>query len=250
MTAKRIIPCLDVRNGRVVKGTHFVDLRDIGDPSDLAARYCDDGADEIVVLDVSATLEARLAALLLVERIAARLDVPLTVGGGLRTLEDVTRLLNAGADKVAINSAALANPALISESAARYGSQCIVVAIDARRSGDGYAVMARSATVAVSVGAREWACRAAALGAGELLVTSIDRDGTLAGYDLELLRSIGEAVDVPVIASGGASDAGSFTEAFAAGADAALAASLFHDGTLTIGEIKSACRASGVLVRS
>ncbi len=249
MLAKRIIACLDVRDGRVVKGKQFAGLRDAGDPVELALRYRDDGVDEIVVLDVSATLESRLANRRTIEAIAATLDVPLTVGGGVRELDDVARLLDAGADKVAINSAALERPQLLDEAAARFGSQCIVISIDARRAGDGYAIATHSATRAQARSPISWAREAVRIGAGEVLLTSIDRDGSRDGFDLELVRSACDAVSVPVVASGGASDARSFADALLAGADAALGASIFHNGEATANDVKAVCRDAGLIVR-
>jgi imidazoleglycerol phosphate synthase cyclase subunit len=242
MPAKRIIPCLDVRDGRVVKGTRFVGLRDAGDPVERAADYCAQGADEIVVLDVTATLETRLPALALIERIATRIDVPLTVGGGVRSIEDIERLLRAGADKVAVNSAAVDDPGLLARAAQRFGSQSIVIAVDALSDGEGtYRVRTRSATAATALDAVAWSARAVAYGAGEVLLTSIDRDGTLEGYDTALVAAVTRAVDVPVIASGGASDANSLAAVLEAGADAALAASIFHEGRASVGDVKRAC---------
>lgn len=249
MPAKRIIACLDVRGGRVVKGVQFRDLRDAGDPVACAQRYRDEGVDELVVLDVSATLEERIANLRTVEAIAASLDVPLAVGGGVRSAQDVQRLLDAGADKVAINSAAYERPALLGEAAQRFGSQCIVLSIDARRSGDGYAVETRSATQPASIDAVAWAREGAALGAGEILVTAIDRDGSRRGFDCELVARVCDAVRVPVIASGGAALADDFAAALLAGADAALGASIFHDGDATPNDVKAVCRAAGIAVR-
>jgi imidazoleglycerol phosphate synthase cyclase subunit len=241
MPAKRIVPCLDVRDGRIVKGTRFEGLRDAGDPVERAVAYCAQGADDIVVLDVTATLEMRLAALAAIERIATHIDVPLTVGGGIRSIEDIERLLRAGADKVAVNSAAVDDPSLLARAAERFGSQSIVIAIDARRDGDTYRVRTRSATANTPLDAIAWAARAVECGAGEVLLTSIDRDGTQDGYDLELVAAVAAAVDVPLIASGGARDASSFVEVFEAGADAALAASIFHDGRASVADVKRAC---------
>jgi imidazole glycerol-phosphate synthase subunit HisF len=249
MLAKRIIACLDVRDGRVVKGKQFVGLRDAGDPVELALRYRDEGVDELVVLDVSATLESRLANQRTVEAIAATLDVPLTVGGGVRELDDVARLLDAGADKVAINSAALAQPQLLAQAADRFGAQCIVISIDARRTGDGYAIATHSATREQPRSPLAWAREAAQIGAGEVLLTSIDRDGSRSGFDLALLRDVCDAVTVPVVASGGASDAQSFADALRTGADAALGASIFHNGEATANDVKAVCRAAGLTVR-
>lgn len=249
MPAKRIIACLDIRDGRIVKGRQFAGLRDAGDPVERALRYRDDGIDEIVVLDVSATLESRLANLRTIEAIAASLDVPLTVGGGVRGLDDVARLLDAGADKVAINSAALERPALLSEAAARFGAQCVVISVDAYRNGTGYAVASHSASRPQPRNADAWAREAQDLGAGEVLLTSIDRDGGREGFDLDLIRQVRSAVSVPVVASGGASTPESFAQALLAGADAALGASIFHNGEASAGDVKDACRAGGVVVR-
>jgi cyclase len=250
MLAKRIIACLDVRNGRVVKGKQFQTLRDAGDPVERAQTYRDDGVDELVVLDVSATLESRLANMRTIEAIATSLDVPLTVGGGVRDLDDVARLLDAGADKVAINSAALAQPSLLEAAAARFGSQCIVLSIDARRGSDGgYTIATHSASRPASLGPIAWARQGERLGAGEVLLTSIDRDGERRGFDLDLIRGVGAAVRVPVVASGGASTPESFVQALLAGADAALGASIFHDGDATPRDVKAVCALAGVTVR-
>lgn len=249
MPAKRIIACLDIRDGRIVKGKQFRGLRDAGDPVERALRYRDDGIDEVVVLDVSATLESRLANLATIEAIAASLDVPLTVGGGVRDLDDVARLLDAGADKVAINSAALERPRLLEEAAARFGSQCVVISIDARADGEGYAIASHSASRRLARDPIAWAREAQNRGAGEVLLTSIDRDGGRNGFDLRLVREVGDAVDVPVVASGGASTPESFAQALLAGADAALGASIFHDGDATASDVKAACRARGLTVR-
>jgi cyclase len=250
MPAKRIIACLDIRDGRVVKGRQFRDLRDAGDPVERARAYRDDGIDEIVVLDVSATLESRLANLVTVSAIAAMLDIPLTVGGGVRDLPDVQRLLDAGADKVAINTAAVQRPGLLDEAASRFGSQCIVLSIDARRNGRGYSVASHSGNNIVGIDAIGWAREATARGAGEVLITAIDRDGERSGFDCGLVAQIGAAVDVPVIASGGASRIEDFTAVLAIGADAALGASVFHDGDLRAGHIKMACSRAGLSVRT
>jgi cyclase len=251
MLAKRIVACLDVRDGRTVKGTRFQSLRDAGSPEELARAYCAQGVDEIVVLDVSATLEGRSATAAVVRAIARNADVPVTVGGGVASAEDAGALLEAGADKVAINSAAIADPSLIERAAAVYGNQCVVVAIDALREGSGWRVRSRSATEATPLDAVEWARRAASLGAGEILLTSIDADGTRAGFDVTLTRAVSDAVDVPVVASGGARDADSFAEVLTGGrADAALGASVFHFGVLSVGDVKARCRERGILVRS
>jgi imidazole glycerol-phosphate synthase subunit HisF len=239
MLAKRIIPCLDVKGGRVVKGVRFVDLRDAGDPVEAAIAYDAQGADELVFLDITASHEARDIMLDVVRRTAEGIYMPLTVGGGIRTVDDVRRLLRAGADKVSLNTAALARPAVIREAAERFGSQCIVVAIDARREGERWGVYTHGGRNPAGRDAVGWAQEAVALGAGEILLTSMDRDGTKDGYDLELTRAVANAVTVPVIASGGAGTLEHFHEALTdGGADAALAASLFHFGIHTIAETK------------
>ncbi len=250
MLAKRIIPCLDVKDGRVVKGVRFVDLRDAGDPVEAALAYDAQGADELVFLDITASHEDRDTMLDVVRRTAEGIYMPLTVGGGIRSIEDVRRLLRAGADKVSLNTAALARPALIREAAERFGSQCIVVAIDARREGERWGVYTHGGRRPAERDAVAWAREAVALGAGEILLTSMDRDGTKDGYDLELTRAIAGAVSVPVIASGGAGCLEHFREALAeGGADAALAASLFHFGIHTIAEVKAYLAERGVEVR-
>ena len=250
MLTKRIIPCLDVKDGRVVKGVQFVELRDAGDPVEAALAYDAQGADELVFLDITASHEDRSIMLDVVRRTADVLYIPLTVGGGLRTVDDVRTLLRAGAEKVSFNTAALARPALIREAAERFGSQCIVVAIDARREGDRWGVYTHGGRRPTGRDAIEWAQEAVAQGAGEILLTSMDRDGTKDGYDLELTRAVADAVSVPVIASGGAGTLEHFREAFVEGdASAALAASLFHFGTYTIGEVKSYLAEHGLEVR-
>ena len=250
MLAKRIIPCLDVKDGRVVKGVRFVDLRDAGDPVEAAIAYDAQGADELVFLDITASHEARDIMLDVVRRTAEGVYMPLTVGGGIRSVDDVRRLLRAGADKVSLNTAALARPEVIREAAERFGSQCIVVAIDARREGERWRVYTHGGRNPVGRDAVAWAEEAVALGAGEILLTSMDRDGTKDGYDLELTRAVSEAVTVPVIASGGAGTLEHFHEALVDGrADAALAASLFHFGTHTIAEAKRYLADRGVEVR-
>ena len=250
MLAKRIIPCLDVKDGRVVKGVRFVDLRDAGDPVEAAMAYDAQGADELVFLDITASHEDRAIMLDVVRRTAEGIYMPLTVGGGIRSVEDVRRLLRAGADKVSLNTAALARPEVIREAAQRFGSQCIVVAIDARREGDGWGVYTHGGRRAAGRDALEWAREAVVLGAGEILLTSMDRDGTKDGYDLELTRAISDAVSVPVIASGGAGSLEHFHDALVDGhADAALAASLFHFGIHTIAEAKQYLGERGVEVR-
>lgn len=249
MPAKRIVACLDVKDGRVVKGVRFEGLRDAGDPAACAKRYCAEGIDEIVMLDVSATLEGRLASLHAVEAISDAIDVPLTAGGGIRCAEDAMRLLDAGADKVALNSAATRDPELLRGLSLRYGSQCVVLSIDARRRGHGYEVATRSGTMATGRDALQWAREACAIGAGEILITAIDRDGTRSGYDLALIAALSQAVSVPVVASGGARDAQCFARALLAGADAALAASVFHDGNLTVRDVKQWCNMRGLEIR-
>ncbi len=247
---KRIIACLDVTDGRVVKGTRFVDLVDAGDPVELAARYAAEGADEITILDIGATRDARPSLLDLISRAATALDVPLSVGGGVRSLDDAAAFLDAGADKVAVNSAALRDPTLIERLAERLGSQSVVVAIDAARfAARMWRVRAVAATEETGREAVAWAREAVERGAGELLVTSIDRDGTRSGYDIELTAAISAAVRVPVIASGGAGALEHFVPAVRAGADAVLAATVFHFGQLCIGQVKDALRAADVEVR-
>jgi cyclase len=254
MLAKRIIPCLDVKDGRVVKGVRFVDLRDAGDPVEAALAYDAQGADELVFLDITASHENREIMLDVVARTAVGIYMPLTVGGGIRSIEDVRGLLRAGADKVSLNTAGLERPALIRDAAERFGSQCIVVAIDARREAGvvpaRWGVYTHGGRRPAGRDAVAWAREAAALGAGEILLTSMDRDGTKDGYDLELTRAVSEAVAVPVIASGGAGTLEHFHEALVEGAaDAALAASLFHFGTYTIAETKRYLHERGVEVR-
>ena len=251
MLAKRIIPCLDVRDGRVVKGVNFVNIRDAGDPVELAKYYSDQGADEIVFLDITATSDGRDTVAHVVERTAAQVFVPLTVGGGIRTLEDFRRLLRAGADKISVNSAAVADPTLIARGAERFGSQCVVLAIDARSRGDGtYEVVTAGGRTPTGLDAVEWARRGQTLGAGEILLTSMDADGTKNGFDLELTRAVTEAVSIPVIASGGAGTLEHFKEALTDGrADAALAASLFHYKELGICGVKEYLASRGVPVR-
>lgn len=249
--AKRVIPCLDVKGGRVVKGVRFEGLRDAGDPVELAVRYRDEGADELVFLDITASIEKRATLTKLVMRVAENLDIPFTVGGGIRSMADARRVLCSGADKVAVNTAAIQRPELIRRMADVFGSQCVVLAIDAKTSGGGrYEVFSHSATRPASLDAVEWARRAERLGAGELLVTSIDMDGTKMGYDLELLKRITSSVKLPVIASGGAGKLDHFLDAFKkANCDAALAASLFHYGELSVAQVKDYLRGNGVIVR-
>jgi imidazole glycerol-phosphate synthase subunit HisF len=250
MLTARIIPCLDVSHGRVVKGIRFQGLRDAGDPAERAALYEEQGADEIVILDVSATPEARGNQVETVERVRARLGIPLTVGGGVRTLDDARALLEAGADKVSVNTAAVHRPELLTEIALRFGRQCTVLAIDAaRREEDGFEVLVKGGREGTGIDALEWARAGTGRGAGEILLTSWDRDGTRAGYDLALTRAVAAAVRVPVIASGGAATPEHLKDAFNAGADAVLAASIFHDDEMTVGDVKRALAALGVNVR-
>jgi cyclase len=260
MLTKRIIPCLDVKDGRVVKGVKFVDLKDKGDPAEHARRYDEEGADEITLLDITATVEGRRAMLDVVARTADETFTPLTVGGGVRTEEDVEALLAAGADKVSLNSAAVAEPELIRRCADRWGSQAIVVAMDVRRlpriqgdpgqSPSNWEVLTHGGRTRTGLSAREWAERVAQLGAGEILLTSMDRDGTLSGYDTELLRTIADAVPVPIIASGGAGTLEHLRDGIAVGhASAVLAASIFHDGTYRIGEAKAFLARAGIAMR-
>jgi cyclase len=248
---QRVIPCLDVTEGRVVKGVEFVNLRDAGDPVEMAAIYNREGADELVFLDITASSDSRDTMIDVVRRTADQVFIPLTVGGGIRTVEDIRGLLAAGADKISINTAALARPELISEGADIFGTQCITVAIDARNTGENtWEVFTHGGRRAAGVDVVEWAARVAELGAGEILLTSMDRDGTLAGYDVELLTSVSSAVNVPVIASGGAGTLEHFSEALAPGrADAVLAASLFHFGTMRIAEVKDYLHTRGIPVR-
>ena len=250
MLVRRIVPCLDIKDGRVVKGVRFVDLSDAGDPVELARRYEHEGADELVFLDITATVEGRRATLAVVRAVAAELTIPFAVGGGVRSVDDVNDLLRAGCDKVSVNSAALRNPALIDEAARRFGAQCIVVAIDARAVPGGFEVVVDGGRTPTGRDAADWAREAERRGAGELLVTSIDRDGTRTGFDVPLLRAIRDAVDLPIVASGGAGALEDFTEVFEeAESDAALAASLFHYCELTIGEVKRELAAHNIPVR-
>ena len=254
MFAKRIIPCLDIRDGRVVKGVNFVNLRDAGDPVEQARLYDAAGADELVFLDISATNEGRNTVIETVSRVADEVFMPLAVGGGIRTVEDMRRLLLAGADKISINSAAVNDPALLSRGSDAFGCQCIVLAIDARKTSktgeaDRWEVFVNGGRTPTGIDAVEWAIKGVELGAGELLVTSMDRDGTLSGYDLELNRAIASVVNVPLIASGGAGNMQHFADALNNGADAALAASLFHDGVLQISDLKTFLANQGVPVR-
>ncbi|MBP3354931.1 MAG: imidazole glycerol phosphate synthase subunit HisF [Parasutterella sp.] len=251
MLAKRIIPCLDVTGGRVVKGTNFVDLRDAGDPVEIARRYDEQGADELTFLDITATSDERDLILKVIEDVAAQVFIPLTVGGGVRKAEDVRRLLNAGADKVSINSAGVNNPDLIAETSSIYGSQAIVVAIDAKRRGDGtWEVYTRGGRTPTGIDAVEWAKKVEKLGAGEILLTSMDGDGTRAGFDLELTRAVSDSVSIPVIASGGVGNLQHLVDGIVVGhADAVLAASIFHFGEYTIEEAKRYMQDRGIPVR-
>lgn len=251
MLAKRIIPCLDVTGGRVVKGVNFVELRDAGDPVEIAARYNDQGADELTFLDITATSDERDLILHIVEAVASQVFIPLTVGGGVRTVADVRRLLNAGADKVSFNSAAVANPQVIRDASGKYGAQCIVVAIDAKRGAQGgWEVYTHGGRRNTGIDAVAWAARMAEHGAGEILLTSMDRDGTRIGFDLELTRAVSDAVDIPVIASGGVGALKHLSEGIRiGGADAVLAASIFHYGEFTVGQAKALLARDGIPVR-
>jgi cyclase len=249
--SKRIVVCLDVRGDRVVKGMQFVGLRDVGDPVALAARYEAEGADEIVFLDIVATAEGRDTMLALAQRTAERLFIPLTIGGGIRSADDVAAALRAGADKVAINSAAVARPQLLSEASRRFGAQCVVASIDAKSRDDGtWEVYVAGGRRPTGLDAVEWARQAAECGAGEILLTSIDRDGARSGYDLALTRLVSAAVRVPVVASGGAGSARDVSVVLAAGADAALVAGILHDGLTTVGALKSVAAGDGIRMRT
>ncbi len=247
--ARRLIPCLDVAAGRVVKGIRFLELRDAGDPVEQAIRYDREGADELVFLDITASSDRRDTMRDVVAAVADSVFIPFTVGGGIRTLDDIRGMLESGADKVSLNTAAIADPALISSGAERFGSQCIVVAIDARREGSGWRVFTHGGRTPTGLDAVEWARDAARRGAGEILLTSMDRDGTQEGYDRELLRAVCAAVSIPIIASGGVGDIAHLAEGFEAGASAALAASIFHFGTVTIRDAKEALLKRGISIR-
>lgn len=250
MLAKRIIPCLDVTNGRVVKGTNFVALKDAGDPVEIARRYNAEGADELTFLDITASSDNRDLILHIIEAVASEVFIPLTVGGGVRAVADIQRLLNAGADKVSINTSAVSNPQLVKEAADRYGNQCIVVAIDSKRVGDHWEVFTHGGRTATGLDAIAWAKKMEAFGAGELLLTSMDRDGTKSGFDLELTRAISDAVDIPIIASGGVGTLQHLVDGVREGrADAVLAASIFHFGEHGIEEAKRYMKQHGVEVR-
>ena len=252
MHTKRIIPCLDVKNGRVVKGVNFINFKDAGDPAEVGAAYDKSGADELVFLDITASSDARNTAVEMVRKVAEKVFIPFTVGGGIRSVEDFKVILREGADKVSVNSAAIMNPNLISEAADKFGSQCVVVAIDAKRrvDGTGFTIYKNGGRVDMEIDAVEWAMKAEKLGAGEILLTSMDGDGTKAGYDLELTRTIAENVSIPVIASGGAGTMAHFYEAFTEGkAEAALAASPFHFKEMEIRDLKKYLREKGISVR-
>ena len=250
MHYKRIIPCMDVDAGRVVKGTRFIDIRDAGDPVELAAHYDKTGADELIFLDITATSDKRATVVELARRAADQVFVPFTIGGGVREVSDAQAVLDAGADKVAVNSAAVARPALLSEMAGVFGAQCVVLAIDAkRRDGSGFEVYVAGGRTPTGRDAVEWAREAVERGAGEIMLTSMDRDGTKDGYDLELVRAISGAIEVPVIASGGAGEPAHLADALGAGADAALCASIFHYGEYTIPQVREALLAAGVPMR-
>jgi cyclase len=249
MQSVRIVPCLDVDQGRVVKGVNFVELRDAGDPVELARRYGEEGADELVFLDITASSDDRRTMVDVVARTADEVFIPLTVGGGVRGLEDARALLRAGADKVAVNSAALARPGVIEEIAGTFGAQCVVVAMDVKRSGSGFEVYSHGGRRPTGIDALGWAAEAERLGAGEILLTSMDRDGTAGGYDLELLRAVGARTSVPIVASGGVGTLEHLLEGALAGADALLAASVFHYGAFSIGEAKAYLEEAGVELR-
>ncbi len=251
MLTRRVVVCLDVKGGRVVKGTQFVNLRDVGDPVELATRYEREGADEIVFLDISASAEERGTLLDVARRTAERLFVPLTIGGGVRSADDVGRALRAGADKVSINSAAVTRPDVLTESAVRFGAQCVVISIDAKREDTGWRVYVKGGRERTSLDAVSWAVEAVRRGAGEVLLTSIDQDGARTGYDVELTRAVAAAVDVPVVASGGAGSVEHVCEVFRNGhADAALLAGILHDGLTTVGAVKLAMREAHLPVRA
>jgi len=253
MLSKRVIICMDIDNNRVVKGVNFVDIKDAGDPVELAEVYNKQGADELVFLDITASSDKRDTVVDLVKRVAKKIFIPFTVGGGIRTTEDMRSILNAGADKISINTAAVENPTLISKGAKKFGSQCIVLAIDAKRNKkqpNGFEVYTYGGRKPTGIDAIDWAKKAQSLGAGEILLTSMDRDGTKKGFDLELTRSISEAVNIPIIASGGVGNKEHFEEAYKQGkADAALAASIFHFGEYTVKDIKDYCKKKGCVMR-
>ncbi|RMG72537.1 MAG: imidazole glycerol phosphate synthase subunit HisF [Bacteroidetes bacterium] len=250
MLTKRIIPCLDIKDGRTVKGINFVDIRDAGDPVELGARYAAEGADELTFLDITATVEARDTLVELVRHVAAEINIPFTVGGGIRTVQDVSRLLHAGADKISINSAAVRNPGLVDELAREFGSQCVVVAIDTNRHADGWYVYTHGGRTPTEIETMAWAREVADRGAGEILLTSMVADGTQAGFSLDLTAALSTELGIPIIASGGAGTMAHFAEAFTTGkADAALAASVFHYGTIPIPTLKAYLAEQGIPVR-
>ncbi|MCL1811055.1 MAG: imidazole glycerol phosphate synthase subunit HisF [Methanomassiliicoccaceae archaeon] len=250
MPAKKIIPCLDTKNGKVVKGIKFIDMQDIGSPPQMAEEYCAQGADEVTLLDIAATLESRQTTLGLVAETAKRVSVPLAVGGGIRSADEMGAVLKAGADKVSVNSAAVKDPSVISESAERFGKQCVIVAIDAKRIGDRWEVITHGGTKSAGIDAVEWAKRVEDLGAGEILLTSVDADGVKDGYDIPLNRAIADAVTIPVTASGGCGKIEDFYEVFSqTNVSAALAASVFHYKQFTVGEVKEYLKDRGVQVR-
>lgn len=250
MFAKRIIPCLDIKNGRVVKGTNFIELKDAGDPVEVAKRYNEEGADELCFLDITASFEERKTILDIVENVAKELFIPLTVGGGIASLDDISRLLNAGCDKISLNSAAIKNPKLITQAAAKFGSQCVVVAIDVKASAnEKYNVFIHGGRTDTGLDACKWAQMVASLGAGEILLTSMDADGTKAGFDLKITKKISQMLKIPVIASGGAGKMEHILDAFKNGTDAALAASIFHYKQIKIKDLKNYLSQNGVSVR-
>ena len=251
MLKKRIIPCLDIKDGRTVKGTNFIDLKDAGDPVELASRYADEGADELVFLDITATVERRKTLAELVERIAAAINIPFTVGGGVASLEDARTLIRAGADKIGVNSAAVKNPALVSELAAEFGSQCVVAAIDTKNTDGSWEVFVNGGRTPTGIDTLEWARKLEALGAGEILLTSMNNDGTRSGFALDITAAVASALNIPVVASGGAGRCEDFLEVFArTDASAALAAGIFHYGELGIAELKSFLASRGVAIRT
>ncbi|WP_440895543.1 imidazole glycerol phosphate synthase subunit HisF [Amphibacillus sp. Q70] len=250
MKIKRIIPCLDTKDGRVVKGTNFVSLKELGDPVTMAKTYSDEGADELVLLDITATNEARQTKLDLVKQVKKAISIPLSVGGGISSIHDISDVLNAGADKVSINSAAVNHPELIDKSVTQFGSERIIIAIDAKQIGRNWHVMTRGGMKDTEIDAIKWAKEVVKRGAGEILLTSMDRDGVKSGFDLDLTKAIVDAVDIPVIASGGVGSADDFVEAFQkTDVAAALAASIFHEGTYTVKEVKQLCKENGVSIR-
>lgn len=250
MTVKRIIPCLDTKDGRVVKGTNFVSLKELGDPATMAKTYSDGGADELVLLDITATNEARQTRLDLVKQMKKVISIPLSVGGGISSLNDLSEVFNAGADKMSINSAAVKQPELINKSVDQFGPERIIIAIDAKQVGESWHVMTRGGMTDTGIDAIKWAKEVARRGAGEILLTSMDRDGVKSGFDLDLTKAIVDAVDIPVIASGGVGSAADFVEVFQkTDVAAALAASIFHEGTYTVKEVKQLCKENGVTIR-